>query len=737
MDDYRQPEILPPAWKNKNPSELAESHVFIVSCFVAGVIGILTIVYTAFQWRRNISLSLMKATARKKKDPKLRYKVPLAAHTWYLESGSRGKNLNCCVCLHSVSSSQTIGPMVGSDSFIHRCRICGAAAHLSCSRKAHRDCKCVSMIGATHVLHLWAIRWNEVVDQPDEISFCSHCEEPCSASFLGGSPIWSCLWCQRLVHVDCHSSLYSDTGDVCDLGPFRRLIVSPLRVKNLSRTSSGGILSSITHGANEIASSVRASIRNQRKRTEKGNEVFVETSNGNLEESSTESTADSNLANDASNTIQEKENYNGNMITNTNGTSQHQDGDSINKLGKKLSIRRSLSDSKKVESYVAGMKQKYELTDLGPDSRPLLVFINKKSGAQRGDSLRLRMNILLNPVQVFELSSTEGPEVGLHLFRKVPNFIILVSGGDGTVGWVLDAIEKQNFVSPPPVAILPAGTGNDLARVLGWGGGLGSLDRQSGLCTMLQDIEHAAVTVLDRWKVSITNQKGNQLRAPKFMNNYLGVGCDAKVALEIHNLREENPEKFCNQFMNKVLYAREGARTIMDRTFEDYPWQVRVEVDGVDIEVPEDAEGIVVANIGSYMGGVDLWQNEDDNCDNFDPQSMHDRILEVVSISGTWHLGKLQVGLSRAQRLAQGKTIKIQLLAQLPVQVDGEPWMQSPCTLTISHHGQAFMLKRSSEVPLGHAASLVADVLANAERNQVINTLQKRTLLQEMALKLS
>lgn len=43
------------------------------------------------------------------------------------------------------------------------------------------------------------------------------------------------------------------------------------------------------------------------------------------------------------------------------------------------------------------------------------------------------------------------------------------------------------------------------------------------------------------------------------------------------------------------------------------------------------------------MGGVDLWQNEDENYDNLDPQSMHDKVLEVVSISGTWHLGKLQV----------------------------------------------------------------------------------------------
>ena len=32
-------------------------------------------------------------------------------------------------------------------------------------------------------------------------------------------------------------------------------------------------------------------------------------------------------------------------------------------------------------------------------------------------------------------------------------------------------------------------------------------------------------------------------------NKYLvlGIGCDAKVALDIHNLREENPDKFYNQ----------------------------------------------------------------------------------------------------------------------------------------------------------------------------------------------
>ncbi|XP_007037513.2 PREDICTED: diacylglycerol kinase 1 [Theobroma cacao] len=728
MDEER---MLHPSWTDKSPSEMAaESRLFIFSCVIAGLVGILTIFYTAFQWRRNINLSWMKAVARSKKNPKAKHKVPIAPHTWELESVSRGKNLNCCACLKPMSPSQTLGPMMSSDSFIHRCSICGAAAHLSCSSSAHKDCKCVSMIGFEHVMHQWAVRWTELTDQPDEASFCSYCEEPCSGSFLGGSPIWCCLWCQRLLHVDCHSSMSNETGDICDLGQFRRLILSPLYVKELNQNY--GFLSSITHGANEFASSVRATIRSQSKKHKHNNETSVDTgSTGSVCDICTESTVDSPQNANGSHAIEE--NCNGSMNV---GTPRH-DGGVDKKLESKPSFKRSGSLNQKDESQALRMKQRYELIDLPPDARPLVVFINKKSGAQRGDSLKQRLNLLLNPVQVFELSSTQGPEIGLFLFRKVPHFRILVCGGDGTVGWVLNAIDKQNFVSPPPVAILPAGTGNDLARVLSWGGGLGSVERQGGLCTVLQHIEHAAVTILDRWKVAILNQQGKQLQSPKFINNYLGIGCDAKVALDIHNLREENPEKFYNQFMNKVLYAREGAKSIMDRTFADFPWQVRVEVDGVEIEVPEDAEGVLVANIGSYMGGVDLWQNEDETYENFDPQSMHDKILEVVSISGTWHLGTLQVGLSRARRLAQGQSIKVQLFAALPVQIDGEPWSQQPCTLVISHHGQAFMLKRTAEEPLGHAAAIITDVLESAETNHIINTSQKRALLQEMALRLT
>ena len=109
---------------------------------------------------------------------------------------------------------------------------------------------------------------------------------------------------------------------------------------------------------------------------------------------SKESAVDTHQAVNGSHEIEE--NRNGTV----NVDLQHQDGDVDRKLDSKPSFKRSSSSNKKDESQVLGMKQKYELIDLSPDARPLLVFINKKSGAQRGNSLRQRLNILLNPVQV-------------------------------------------------------------------------------------------------------------------------------------------------------------------------------------------------------------------------------------------------------------------------------------------------------------------------------------------------
>ncbi|XP_061690081.1 diacylglycerol kinase theta-like isoform X9 [Syngnathoides biaculeatus] len=207
----------------------------------------------------------------------------------------------------------------------------------------------------------------------------------------------------------------------------------------------------------------------------------------------------------------------------------------------------------------------------GEDVRPLLVFVNPKSGGLKGEELLRGFRKILNPHQVFDLSNG-GPLPGFHAFRALPSFRVLVCGGDGTVGWVLgdlEALRHQLACREPPVGIVPLGTGNDLARVLRWGAGYGGEDPAH----ILACVDEADEVPMDRWTVLLDardlGEDGAETfpEAPKIvhMSNYLGVGIDAELSLDFHRARQDDPDKFTSRYGAPVPLRSTGLRLVCER----------------------------------------------------------------------------------------------------------------------------------------------------------------------------
>ncbi|KAG2450252.1 hypothetical protein HYH02_004764 [Chlamydomonas schloesseri] len=581
----------------------------------------------------------------------------------------------------------------------------------------------------------------------------------------------------------------------------------------------------------------------------------------------------------------------------------------------------------------------FRIGALPPGCKPILVCINPRSGPQVGEQLRRQLLQLLHPLQVVDLSR-ETPGPALRCWWGVPGLRVLAVGGDGTVGWVLgeiDAVAEQLAAAaaaavgaaggsrtrdalqrdrhsrdgsgslaggalhhsseelaaveagiglgsrepppPPPVAVLPLGTGNDLARVLGWGGGLAALDARGGVAAVLAEVAAAASVALDRWQLAIAPsateaaKRGRSFlprrRAPadgkkaaptqfKTWNNYLGIGIDSWCCLEFHRLRERYPGWFKSQLGNKAWYTGVGARDLLARSCVDLPNRVTLVCDGVEVALPPNTQGVLLLNIASYMGGVDLWGNgvwrqqdhgqepleppavrsSPDSASRYlhrsatspeystpvvaggptlppaaptattsghasarvsidgrssqphhrvsvpsgatvavatsassaplagapgaasagsgpasyatalrrqaalgeaaeRPQSSSDGLLEVIMITGAVQLGQLTVGLARATRLCQCRSAVITSRAELPMQADGEPWMQPPAVMAVDLKGSATMLRR---LDLSNAtqrlAAVVAEVLDAAAARGTINLSQRVALGADMAQRL-
>ncbi|XP_068225402.1 diacylglycerol kinase 1 isoform X4 [Palaemon carinicauda] len=399
-------------------------------------------------------------------------------------------------------------------------------------------------------------------------------------------------------------------------------------------------------------------------------------------------------------------------------------------LDRQRSITKEKKDLHRSESTPGGLSEgtvsspmSFQITPL-PGTRPLAVFVNPKSGGRQGARILRKFQYLLNPRQVYNLAK-DGPMPGLQLFKDVPNVRVIVCGGDGTIGWILEQMDKVQWTESPCIGIIPLGTGNDLARCLRWGGGY----EGESLHKVLKKIEKSSVVMMDRWHIEVSEQMGTQDDIDKvgdkipynIINNYFSIGVDAAICVKFHLERERNPEKFNSRMKNKLWYFEYATSETFAASCKNLHEDIDIMCDGVSLDLSNgpSLQGIALLNIPYTHGGSNMWgdntlkkrhktskskkkkdRERELSTSSFTSadlstaiQDIGDKLIEVIGFESCLHMGQVRTGLrGSGRRLAQCSSVVVRTRKKFPMQIDGEPWCQPACTIHISHHNQVPML---------------------------------------------
>ncbi len=290
-------------------------------------------------------------------------------------------------------------------------------------------------------------------------------------------------------------------------------------------------------------------------------------------------------------------------------------------------------------------------------SGPVFV-VNTRSGGHAGARLLACLRDVHGPERVADIADPRWP--GL-----LPRAVVAVAcGGDGTVAAVLDAAYTLG-TSAPPVAIIPLGTGNDLARALG-APMVGAVDAPA---TFARWLLTARPRSLDRWLIT-----GPRLDRAWF--NYCSIGADARVAGRFHRARREFTWFLRTRLANVACYAgiglQEGGCAL----------PVEMTCDGADANVPAWTRALVLASIPSYAGGRRLGQGI--ACD--------DRRLDIFALGAQLAMGLGLSGWRRPRSLGRMGGARLRLRHALFLQLDGEPVRAQAGEYIVSHAGQVGVL---------------------------------------------
>lgn len=145
---------------------------------------------------------------------------------------------------------------------------------------------------------------------------------------------------------------------------------------------------------------------------------------------------------------------------------------------------------------------------------------------------------------------------------KVEGVRLVCAGGDGTASALIRTLAERGLAETVPVAVMPLGTGNDVARSLGMGGSPPPIQPQA-MQKWFGGVRAARVRRIDVWRVSFCVHAGGSIRVLRNGQEtvlpesevrgssilYTSIGLDARLVWEVEAHRQKR------RFLNQLLYA--------------------------------------------------------------------------------------------------------------------------------------------------------------------------------------
>lgn len=283
--------------------------------------------------------------------------------------------------------------------------------------------------------------------------------------------------------------------------------------------------------------------------------------------------------------------------------------------------------------------------------RKVLAILNPSSGSSRGEALAatLEDTVVRLGATECEVRVTQGPDDALDWSLAAADDgydMLIAGGGDGTVTAVAQGVVRSE--AKTPIAILPLGTGNGLARVLG---------------LPLEPDEALAATAAGR-AVSLDVVEVTSHDAISLL--FCGAGVDAVINEEADRESKDRLGIFAYIWAAFVAARRTRRR------------HVTVTIDG---RTQHTRAHSVVAFNATRLELLGLKLGPD--------ASPHDGRMDVAIMRTPGVLAVLRKALRLMDRsasrteLTPAERLRVEVQPPLPVQVDGDPIGETPLELKV------------------------------------------------------